>query len=55
MLKVLEDLVNLARDRKKNSVEGSYTNKLLKDQNLSKDKVLEEINEAISFVFLIQP
>tara|TARA_S200000501_G_scaffold244350_1_gene228760 strand:+ start:465 stop:737 length:273 start_codon:yes stop_codon:yes gene_type:complete len=50
MLKVLEDLVNLARDRKKNSVEGSYTNKLLKDQNLSKDKVLEEINELIEAV-----
>ena len=50
MLKVLEDLVNLARDRKKNSVEGSYTNKLLKDKNLVKEKVLEEVNELIEAV-----
>ena len=39
MLKILEDLILLARERKKNPVEGSYTNKLLKDKNLAKDKV----------------
>ena len=47
MLNTLEDLFNLARDRKKTPVEGSYTNKLLSDKSLSKDKVLEEINELV--------
>ena len=50
MLKILEDLVTLARDRKSNPVEGSYTNKLLKDKSLAKEKVLEEINELIDAV-----
>ena len=50
MLDVLEDLFNLARARKKNPVDGSYTNKLLIDKNLSKEKVLEEIKELIEAV-----
>ena len=50
MLKILEDLVTLARERKKNPVEGSYTNKLLEDKNLAKEKVLEEIDELIDSV-----
>jgi phosphoribosyl-ATP pyrophosphohydrolase len=50
MLKTLENLINLARERKKNSVEGSYTNKLLTDKSLSKAKVLEEINELIEAI-----
>ena len=50
MLKILEDLVTLARERKKNPVEGSYTNKLLEDETLSKEKVLEEIGELIESV-----
>ena len=50
MLKNLEDLVTLARERKKNPVEGSYTNKLLEDETLSKEKVLEEIDELIESV-----
>ena len=50
MLNVLEDLINLARIRKKNPIEDSYTNKLLNDKNLSKEKVLEEINELIESV-----
>ena len=50
MLKTLEDLVTLARERKKNPVEGSYTNKLLEDETLSKEKVLEEISELIESV-----
>ena len=41
MLKILEDLVNLARERKNNPVEGSYTNKLLEDKSLAKEKVIE--------------
>ena len=50
MLKILEDLVALARERKKNPVEGSYTNKLLENKSLAKEKVLEEINELIEAV-----
>ncbi len=50
MLKILEDLVTLARERKSKPVEGSYTNKLLEDQSLAKEKVLEEINELIEAV-----
>ena len=50
MLKTLESLFNLARERKQAPVEGSYTNKLLSDKSLSKEKVLEEINELIEAV-----
>ena len=50
MLNTLEDLFKLARERKNNPVEGSYTNKLLNDKNLSKEKILEEINELIEAV-----
>ena len=50
MLNTLEKLFNLARERKKNPIEGSYTNKLLKDKSLSKVKILEEINELIEAV-----
>ena len=50
MLKILEDLVTLARERKINPIEGSYTNKLLEDKSLAKEKVLEEINELIEAV-----
>ena len=50
MLNTLESLFNLARKRKKSPVDGSYTNKLLSDKSLSKQKVLEEINELIEAV-----
>ena len=50
MLTTLESLFNLARERKKNPIEGSYTNKLLSDKSFSKEKVLEEINELIESV-----
>ena len=50
MLKTLENLVTLARERKINPIEGSYTNKLLEDKSLAKEKVLEEINELIEAV-----
>ena len=50
MLKVLEDLILLARQRKKNPVENSYTNKLLDNNNLAREKVIEEINELIEAV-----
>ena len=50
MLNTLESLFNLARERKKTPVDGYYTNKLLSDKSLSKEKVLEEINELIEAV-----
>ena len=50
MFKILEDLVTLARERKSSPVVGSYTNKLLEDKSLAKEKVLEEINELIEAV-----
>ena len=50
MLSTLENLFKLARERKNNPVVGSYTNQLLDDKSLSKEKVLEEINELIEAV-----
>tara|TARA_B100001123_G_scaffold1625_1_gene2202 strand:- start:647 stop:919 length:273 start_codon:yes stop_codon:yes gene_type:complete len=50
MLSTLESLFKLARERKKTPVDGSYTNKLLSNKSLSKEKVLEEINELIEAV-----
>ena len=50
MLKTLEELIKLIRERKKRSKESSYTNKLLQDKNLSLAKVKEEIFELIEAV-----
>ena len=50
MLKTLENLFELARSRKNKPVMNSYTNKLLSNKVLSKNKVLEEINELIEAV-----
>ena len=50
MLSTLEDLFKIARERKNSPVEGSYTNKLLSNKTLSKQKVIEEINELIESV-----
>jgi len=50
MLKTLEDLILLVRERKSSSPEKSYTAKLLKDKNLSTSKVKEEINELLESV-----
>ena len=50
MLDTLERLFNLARERKKSPVDGSYTNKLLNDRSLSKNKILEEMDELIEAV-----
>ena len=47
MLKNLEELIKLIRERKKNSPDNSYTKKLLDNKNLSTDKVKEEIEELI--------
>ena len=50
IMNIFEDLIKLARERKDQPLEGSYTNKLLNDKSLSKAKVLEEINELIEAV-----
>ena len=50
MLKTLEDLILLVRERKKSAPEQSYTKKLLNDKLLSTEKVKEEIKELIESV-----
>ena len=50
MFNTLENLIKLARERKTTPLEGSYTNKLLKDKSLSKAKVLEEVDELVEAV-----
>jgi len=50
MLNTLENLIKLARERRSSPVEGSYTNKLLTDKELSKAKVLEEVDELIEAI-----
>ena len=50
MLDTLYNLIKLIRERKEKPIEDSYTNKLLKNNSLSKTKVLEEINELIDAV-----
>ena len=50
MFNTLENLIKLVRERKKNPIEDSYTNKLLSDKSLSKAKVLEEIDELIEAI-----
>ena len=49
-MNIFDDLIKLARKRKSEPKEGSYTNKLLSDKSLSKAKVLEEIDELIEAV-----
>jgi phosphoribosyl-ATP pyrophosphohydrolase len=50
MLKNLEHLIEIIRKRKSSTLDQSYTNKLLKDKNLSVSKVKEEIGELIKAV-----
>ena len=50
MLTALESLFKLARERKNNPIDGSYTNELLSNKSLSKEKVLEEVSELIEAV-----
>ena len=47
MFNVLEELIKTIRERKKSSEHESYTKKLLMDNNLCREKVMEEINELI--------
>ena len=50
MLKSLEELVNIIRDRKNSSLEKSYTNKLLNDKKFNIEKVNEEVKELIEAI-----
>ena len=50
MLKSLEELVNIIRERKNSSPDKSYTNKLLNNREMCADKVNEEINELLSAI-----
>jgi phosphoribosyl-ATP pyrophosphohydrolase len=50
MLKSLEELVNIIRERKNLNPEKSYTNKLLNDKNMCVSKVNEEINELLEAI-----
>jgi phosphoribosyl-ATP pyrophosphohydrolase len=50
MIKGLEELVKVIRERKNSSPDKSYTNKLLNDKSLSKEKVKEEIKELFEAV-----
>ena len=50
MLKTLEELITIIRDRKGSSTEISYTNKLLNNKKLSVEKVKEEIAELIDAI-----
>ena len=50
MLKTLENLISTIRQKKISPDEKSYTSKLLRDKNLSVEKVKEEIAELIEAV-----
>ena len=50
MLKTLEELITIIRQRKESSVEESYTKKLLSNKKLSVEKVKEEISELIDSI-----
>ena len=50
MLKTLEELITIIRQRKGSSVDESYTKKLLNDKKLSIEKVKEEIAELIDAI-----
>ena len=50
MLKTLEELITIIRQRKESSVEESYTKKLLGNKKLSIEKVKEEIGELIDAI-----
>ena len=53
MFEILDNLVKTIRERKNSSEEKSYTKKLLNNKKLSKDKVIEEINELFEAVKLL--
>ena len=50
MLKSLEELVNIIRDRKNSNPEKSYTSKLLSNKKMNVEKVNEEVKELIEAI-----
>ena len=50
MLKTLEDIISMVRERKTKPQSESYTNKLLTNKELSVEKVKEEVEELIEAV-----
>ena len=50
MLKTLEELITVVRQRKTSKVEESYTKKLLNDKKFSVEKVKEEITELVDAI-----
>ena len=50
MLKSLEELVQIIRERKKTNLDKSYTNKLLNDKKMNAVKVNEEVKELIEAI-----
>ena len=50
MLKSLEELVNIIRDRENSDPEKSYTSKLLNNKKMNVEKVNEEVKELIEAI-----
>ena len=50
MLKSLEELVNIIRDRKNSNPKKSYTSKLLNNKEMNVAKVNEEVKELIEAI-----
>ena len=50
MLKSLEELINIIRERKNTSSDNSYTNKLLNNREMCIGKINEEINELLEAI-----
>ena len=50
MLKTLEELINVIRQRKGSSLDKSYTNKLFNNKKLAVEKIKEEISELIDAI-----
>ena len=50
MLKPLEELINIIRERENSSPDKSYTNKLLNNLDMCVDKVNEEISELLDAI-----
>ena len=52
MFKTLEDLIEIIRSRKNETKDKSYTNQLLNNKTLSKEKTEEELQELLEAIQL---
>ena len=50
MFKTLEELIAVIRQRKRSSIDESYTNKLLNNKKLSVEKTKEEVAELVDAI-----